>query len=478
VRRTYGRRPLLRAVGVAAVGSLAGCGGTPDGGTDGHEPDGDRADEGPEGGESSGRATTTREAGTGVRAETLADGFTSPVDVDFPTGLDRWFVVDQPGRIYLYDSGLREAPFLDLRDRIVDLRSYDERGLLGVATHPEFADNGRLFVRYSSPPRAGTPDDYSHTFVLSEFRVDPTAERGDPGDERVLLEIPEPQSNHNSGALAFGPDGSLYVGVGDGGGANDVGRGHVEDWYENNGGGNGQDVTENLLGSILRIDVDGGGDGKPYGIPDDNPLVGRAGLDEQYAWGFRNPWRMSFDTPAADASGAGRTASGGAFDCYVADVGQNRYEEVSLVEAGGNYGWNVYEGTHCFSTRSPGSPPETCPSETADGDALRAPIIEYDHGGSQPNGVAVVGGYRYHREDVPELSGAYVFADWRARGRVFTARPTDEGQWPVDVLDVSGLGPYVLAFGRDDDGSLYVLTSDQSDIAGDTGAVCRLQPDG
>ncbi|WP_423750955.1 PQQ-dependent sugar dehydrogenase [Salinirarus marinus] len=456
---------MLRAVGVAAAGSLAGCGGGGDAGGDGAT---DRTTDG---------APTSGESAAGVRAETLAEGFTSPVDVAFPAGLDRWFVADQPGRVYLYDSSLRETPFLDLRDRVVDLRGYDERGLLGVATHPAFADNGRLFARYSSPPRSGTPDGYSHTFVLSEFRVDPTARRGDPESERVLLEIPEPQSNHNGGAVAFGPDGYLYAGVGDGGGTNDVGRGHVEDWYAENRGGNGQDVTENLLGSVLRIDVDDESEGRPYGIPDGNPLVGRAGRDEQYAWGFRNPWRLSFDAPESDGSGAGQSASGRSVDFYVADVGQNRYEEVSLVEAGGNYGWNVYEGTHCFSTEPPGSPPADCPTEMPDGDPLREPIIEYDHGGDQPNGVAVVGGYRYHRDDVPELSGAYVFADWQANGRVFAARPAEEGQWPVDVHDVSGLGEYVLAFGRDDAGRLYALTSDRGDVAGETGAVVRLRPE-
>ncbi|MFB6068824.1 MAG: sorbosone dehydrogenase family protein [Halobacterium sp.] len=476
--RSYDRRTVLRGVGVAAAGGLAGCGGGDGGRNDGGDAGGSGdggASVGTAGGTTTGTSTSDG-PGAGIRAETVAEGFTSPVAVDFPAGLDRWFVADQPGRIYLYDSSLRETPFLDLRDRVVDLGGYDERGLLGVATHPAFADNGRLFVRYSSPPRDGTPDGYSHTFVLSEFRVDPTARRADPGDERVLLEIPEPQSNHNSGAVAFGPDGYLYVGVGDGGGANDVGNGHVADWYGANRGGNGQDLTENLLGSVLRIDVDAESDDRPYGIPDDNPLVGREGRDEQYAWGFRNPWRMSFDVPGPDGSGATRTVSGQGADFYVADVGQNRYEEVNLVEAGGNYGWNVYEGTHCFSTASPGSPPDACPTETPDGEALRAPIVEYDHGGDRPNGVAVVGGYRYHRDDVPELSGAYVFADWQAKGRVYAARPAASGLWPVEIHDVSGLAPYVLAFGRDEAGRLYALTSGQSTISGSTGAVVRLRP--
>jgi len=180
--------------------------------------------------------------------------------------------------------------------------------------------------------------------------------------ERTVLEIPEPQGNHNAGDLAFGPDGHLYVAVGDGGSGGDRGRGHVEDWYDANEGGNGQDVTENLLGSVLRIDVDGRDDGKAYAIPEDNPLVGREGLDEHFAWGLRNPWRMSFDGK----------------ELYVADVGQFAREEVSLVTNGGNYGWNVREGIECFGA-------DDCPDETPPdvrgGEPLVDPVVEYPHSG-------------------------------------------------------------------------------------------------
>ncbi|MFB6100999.1 MAG: sorbosone dehydrogenase family protein [Haloplanus sp.] len=442
------RRRFLCAAAGALLGGLAGCGG---GGT----------------GTPTGTVETTTTETTpptaepdrpGVGVETVADGFAAPVDVAMPAGVDRGFVADQPGQVYATDRP--DAPLLDLSDRLVDLRSGpDERGLLGLATHPAFATNGRLFVRYSAPVRSSTPPGYSHTFVLSEFHVDPTAVRASAASERVVLEIPQPQSNHNAGSLAFGPDGFLYVGVGDGGGAGDVGRGHATDWYERIRGGNGQDITSNLLGSILRIGVDTD-DG--YTIPEDNPLVGRDGRDEQWAWGFRNPWRFAVDGDAL----------------LVADVGQARYEEVNRVERGGNYGWNVHEGTHCFDPSAPPEEPAGCPSHTLSGERLLDPVVEYPHpgvgGGSKPTGIAVVGGYPY-RGPIDALDGRYVFADWQADGRLFLADPVDEGQWPLSTVAVRGSGvPFVRAFGRDPDGHLYVLTSDSAGLDGSTGALRRL----
>jgi len=400
----------------------------------------------------------------GVGVEPVADGFAAPTDVAMPAGVDRAFVADQPGRVYATDAP--DTPFLDLSDRVVDLRAGpDERGLLGLAPHPDFASNGRLFVRYSAPPRSSTPAGYSHTFVLSEFTVDPAAASASPSSERVVLEIAQPQSNHNAGSLAFGADGTLFVGVGDGGGGGDVGRGHASDWYERIRGGNGQDLTENLLGSILRIDVEG----DPYAVPDDNPLVGEDGLDEQWAWGFRNPWRFSTDGPPSTDDDA----------LLVADAGQARYEEVSRVERGENYGWNVHEGTHCFDPSAPTEEPAGCPSHTLSGAQLRDPVIEYSHpgveSGATVTGIAVVGGYRY-RGPIDEFDGRYVFADWRADGQLFVAAPTEDGPWPVSTVPIRGetVGSFVRAFGRDPDGRLYVLTSDRGGAAGSTGALHRL----
>ncbi|WP_276271620.1 PQQ-dependent sugar dehydrogenase [Haloarcula litorea] len=432
------RRRFLRAGGLG-LAALAGCG---------------RQGDGQDG--STETVTGTEDPGLAaleLGAETVATGFTSPVNV-VTTGPSTHYVVDQIGVVSAVRDGERTAA-LDLRDRMVDVGGYDERGLLGMAVHPAFDGGGRVYLRYSAPLRDGMPDGYSHTFVLSEFRLaDGTV---DPASERVLLEIPQPQSNHNAGSVAFGPDGYLYVGVGDGGGANDRGRGHVADWYDAVAGGNGQDVTENLLGSILRIDVDREGDGgRPYGVPADNPLVGTEGLPEQYAWGLRNPWRFSFGPDG---------------DFFVADVGQSRYEEVNVVEAGGNYGWNVREGTACFGA-------DSCPSETPDGTELSGPIVQYPHSGGPVSGVSVIGGYRYAGSDLPELQMRYVFADWRAEGDLFIATDSGAEQWPVTTVPVSGedVGPMVLSFGETGEGELLVCTTERGRVSGSTGAVNRLRP--
>ncbi|NHN41337.1 PQQ-dependent sugar dehydrogenase [Halorubellus sp. JP-L1] len=420
------RRDVLASAAASAsagAGALAGCLDLPFGGLDSSDADADAV----------------------VALETVAEGFGSPAAVAFRPGDDRPYVADQPGTVYRVDAD-GPTPVADLTDRVVDVGSgYTERGLLGLAFHP---DGSRAYVRYSAPRRDGTPSGYSHTFVLDELPVDDDGALA-VDDERTLLEIPQPQGNHNGGDVAFGPDDYLYVAVGDGGGGGDRGTGHVEDWYDANAGGNGQDVTENLLGSILRIDVDGSTDGKPYGIPDDNPLVDREGLPEQYAWGLRNPWRLSFDDDRLIA----------------ADVGQNRYEEVNVIEAGGNYGWNVREGRHCFDA-------EDCPTETPDGDPLVDPVLEYDH----DVGIAVVGGHVYRGSDVPAVEGQYVFGDWRQR--LFVADPTGE-TWTREDLAVApggGFDRFVLAFGADHDGELYVATDADSGPGGDSGQLSKFAP--
>jgi glucose/arabinose dehydrogenase len=457
MERTSTRRRFLRAAAVGAATGLAGCSGAPpdDGSTvDTDTPEGQSPATTPE------TATDTTATGPppeSVGLETLASGLGMPLAVAFAPDADRRYVVERGGLVRVHGpDGLRDEPFLDLRDSV---GSGGEKGLLGLALHPDFAENRRLYVRYSSPgPRPGTPREYSHTFLLSEFEATADGRRAKPESERVVLEIPQPQSNHNAGDLAFGPDGYLYVAVGDGGAGGDRGGGHVEDWYDGVRGGNGQDVTENLLGSILRIDVDGRDDGKEYAVPADNPLVGRAGLDEHYAWGFRNPWRMSFD-------GA---------DLYVGDVGQNRYEEVDLVRRGGNYGWNVMEGTHCFGT-------EDCPGETPPdvrgGEPLIDPVVEYPHSGDGVSGISVIGGCVYRGSALPSLTGRYVFADWGANGRLFVATPAgDGGLWETSVVGVAGGGRRLgraLGFGRDADGEVYVVGS-----GSDGGALYRIVPAG
>jgi len=454
------RRRFLALAGATGAVGLAGCAG-----------DAPSADQNAttETSDSGGTTAETTAGATGdslpdeVGLETLATGFEVPLDVAFAPDADRRYVADQRGRVFVNEGGsVRDEPFLDLRETVT---VGSETGLLGIALHPNFAENRRVFVRYSAPPREGTPDGYSHTFVLAEFEATANGRRAKRDSERTILEIPEPQGNHNAGSILFGPDGLLYVGVGDGGSGGDQGTGHVEDWYDAVGGGNGQDVTENLLGSVLRIDVDSepAGD-RNYAIPDDNPFAGggdgesdTAGLPEHFAWGFRNPWRMTFDRG----------------DLLVADVGQSGYEEVSLVEKGGNYGWNVKEGTHCYSA-------DDCPDRTPDdvrgGEPLVDPVIEYPHDGEGVTGVSVIGGAVYRGSAMPDLSGTYLFADLAARGRLFAATPPESrggdggaggssggDLWPTSVVNVAdddaGKVNRVYSFGRDADGEVYVLAS-------------------
>ncbi|HEX6270136.1 MAG TPA: PQQ-dependent sugar dehydrogenase [Anaerolineales bacterium] len=417
-----------------------------------------------------------------IGLELVADGFTSPVAlIPVPDGSGRLFVVDQIGliRILMPDGTLLPDPFLDISDRLVPLMSgFDERGLLGLALHPEYATNSRFFVYYSAPLREGAPAGYNHTSHISEFMaVGPNM--ADPASERILLQVDEPQFNHNAGTLAFGPsDGYLYISLGDGGGANDNQLGHVEDWYADNGGGNGQDITDNLLGSLLRIDVDGG---DPYGIPGDNPfteVMGCSdGCDEIFAYGFRNPYRFSFDM-------------GGSHALLVGDAGQALWEEVSLVEKGGNYGWNVKEGTHCFDAENNTESPAECPDTVGAGhpragDPLIDPVIEYANH-HQPGGLGavVVGGHVYRGSMLPQFRGRYIFGDWSREfiepdGSLFVAKARKKGLWQIQELLIQGnpdgrLGHYVLGFGQDLQGEVYVLTTDMTGPTGSTGQIFRL----
>lgn len=400
----------------------------------------------------------------------VAEGLNSPVAlVEAPDESERLFIVDRTGVILALsaEGELSQEPFIDLRDQMVTLREeYDERGLLGLTFHPQYASNGRLFVYYSAPATEDAPADWDHTSCLSEFRVassDPA--RADMASERVLLRVHQPQANHNGGCIVFGPDGYLYVSLGDGGGANDVGTGHPPI-------GNGQDLTT-LPGSILRIDVDRG---DPYAIPPDNPFVGQGGRDEIFAYGLRNPWRMSFD-------------AGGQHELFAADVGQNLWEEVDIITKGANYGWNIREGTHCFDPNSPDKSPDECPESGALGEPLMEPIIEYGHP-SLPGGLGtcVIGGFVYRGNAIPGLQGSYVFGDWTATwdsadGRIFVAsRPSSgDGLWQVRELSIATsddgrLGTYVLAFGQDSELELYVLTTEITGPTNHSGRVWKIVP--
>ncbi len=331
-------------------------------------------------------------------------------------GSGRLFILEQKGRIRIIENGvLLDEPFLDISDRIeVNSNGYDERGLLGLAFHPNYASNGRFFVYYSAPP---TQSSENHISVVAEYSVSDAGPNLAQSFETRLLAFSQPQFNHNGGELAFGPDGMLYIASGDGGGANDQ-HGPI---------GNGQNL-DTLLGKILRIDVD-----SPDGnlIPDDNPFVGVDGRDEIWAYGLRNPWRFSFD------SETGRL--------FCADVGQNRIEEVNIIERGGNYGWRIMEGSDCFN-------PSNCRS-----DGLILPIAEYTHGA---NRISVTGGHVYRGRQFSSMIGQYIFADFD--GDFFSLEETGADNWLLKeipwTLDRGRRLPVnVTAFVESEDGELYVL---------------------
>jgi glucose/arabinose dehydrogenase len=405
-----------------------------------------------------------------VGLEPVVEGLAAPVGlVASPTVAGRSFILEQAGRILIVDgSTLRARPFLDVSASIVTLTpDYDERGLLGLAFHPQFATNGRVFVYRSVPSKATGAD---HIDRLSEFHVNPALpDRVDRASERVILEFDQPQPNHSGGALGFGPDGLLYLGTGDGGGTGDASEGHSPQ-------GNAQDLQK-LNGKILRIDVDGKA---PYAIPADNPFAGGAGgaggagpgRPEIYAWGFRNPWRLSWEP-------------GGARRLLVSDVGYGRYEEIDAVVGGANYGWRIREGRHCLDVAQPLVTTDDCPVTGPAGEPLIDPVVEYTHAGV---GIAVVGGYVYRGTAVPALSGRYVFADlskdWTGnvpvpRGSILVADPVaaDGVPWTWNRLAVDGkplLAEFVSGMGEGNDGELYVLTRFQLGPSDTGGRLLRI----
>lgn len=414
-----------------------------------------------------------------VDMELFAEDFVSPIQVASTHNSERLYVVDQIGKIWVIDRNgfKRPTPFLDISSKLVSLNpDYDERGLLGVAFHENFKTNGRFFVYYQLPPRAGGPvpgATWNNLSRVAEFNVLPDLQRADPNSEKVILEWDDPQSNHNGGTLAFGHDHYLYISIGDGGGANDVGPGHSNDWYTVNAGGNAQNLEDNFLGKILCIDIDAG---SPYTVPATNPFVNKPGLDEIFAFGFRNPYRMSFDM-------------GESKQLIIADAGQALWEEINVGRKGANYGWNVKEGAHCFNAADNKTQLPDCPSVDDRGKRLLDPVLELRNYQNPLGGKAttVIGGYVYRGSNLKKWVGKYIFGTFSqspatADGELFMATPqfTEDatGFWEYEKIVLSSypdnLGYYLRGFGQDEDGEIYVAVSSNAGPQGNTGKIYKL----
>jgi glucose/arabinose dehydrogenase len=343
---------------------------------------------------------------TGAGLQEVASGLAFPVYLTSPPEDERLFVPEKDGRIRIIKGGvLLETPFLDITEHVSKAR---EQGLLGLAFPPDYERSGRFFIHYTNQ---------DGDTRISSFHVSADPDVADPASEVPILEVDQPFTNHNGGQILFGPDGFLYIGLGDGGSSGDP-------------GGRGQSLAD-LLGAILRIDVSAGAS---YTVPSDNPFVGTAGASpEVWSYGLRNPWRFSFDRATGDL--------------YIADVGQSNWEEVNFAAADGgagrgvNYGWRVMEGNHCYA------------ADSCDQSGLTLPVLEYDH----DQGCSITGGYVYRGSSVPALQGEYFYADF-CRGFV---RSFQAGN-PAAGMDRPTLEPAgaISSFGEDASGELYILTED------------------
>ena len=374
---------------------------------------------------------TMREAppdATTFRLELVAGGFTRPLGLT-NAGDDsgRLFLLEQGGVVHIIEGGeVLPQPFLDVSSLLPDDArggGYSERGLMGMVFHPNYAENGRFFIHYT---------DQLGTSVIAEYRVSADPNTADPASERQLLRVDHPYRNHNGGQLAFGPDGYLYIAMGDGGSANDP-LGHGQNPFS-------------LLGTIMRIDVDNVAGNEPYSIPESNPFAdGVDALPEIWAIGLRNPWRFSFDRATGDL--------------YIADVGQNAWEEINFVAAGDrggmNFGWNAYEGAHRLSGGAEPSPD------------MVPPVVEYGHG----EGCSVTGGYVYRGEAIPELEGVYLYGDW-CTGFVWGAYRDAAGAWQSVRLMQTQRS--ITSFGEDEQGELYLV--DDGGRGDNQGSVLRFVP--
>lgn len=339
-----------------------------------------------------------------IELKLIAGGLRSPVGLTHSRdATGRLFIIEQGGTIRIWQEGkVLAEPFLDIRKQV---DSGGEKGLLGLAFHPNFSKTQKFYINYTATQKG------LHTFI-SEFKTGSKKNQADPKSEKILLIIPQPYGNHNGGNIAFGPDGYLYIGMGDGGSANDP---------QNNA-----QKLSNLLGKMLRIDVNQKGQGKPYSIPPDNPFINqKAAEPEIWAYGLRNPWRFSFD----QANGL----------LYTGDVGQNTREEIDVVHKGKNYGWRIMEGTICTPRVN-----RNCQKK-----GLELPIWDYP----RSQGTAVIGGYVYRGHSISDLCGAYLYADF-GNGKIFGLKPNEEKRAAAKTLLETGR--LISSFGLDEKGEIFI----------------------
>ncbi|MES2826908.1 MAG: PQQ-dependent sugar dehydrogenase [Bacteroidota bacterium] len=362
-----------------------------------------------------------------LHVQKVSGGLLAPTALAFPAAGEIW-VTEQTGKIRVVKNGkLTDVVILDLSSKLPRIsKSYEERGLLGIALHPQFKINKKFYVFYSAPS-AGK---FNHKDVVAEYKLLPTGV-ADETTAKLILEADKPDGNHNGGCVQFGKDGYLYISFGDGGGQGDK---HGEK-------GNGQNL-DNWLGKILRVDVN---TESAYQVPKDNPFVGQSDKKpEIFAYGFRNPYRFSFDK----ATGL----------LFAGDVGQDLWEEVDIVKKGGNYGWRLMEGTHCYN-----------PATGCDITGITMPIAEYAH----REGVSITGGYVYNGKTIPLLKSKYLFADWT--GPVWYLRKAGL-KWERGKVKLQNIpeGLKITGFGEDPSGELYMLTNPDTGPGNSDGGIFKI----
>lgn len=362
------------------------------------------------------------------KAQQIIDGLQVPLDMAF-LGNDEILVAEQGGKIRLFKNGKPVAgPVLDISSKIVKLMRVDVRGLLGFAVHPKFKSNHKIYVFYSAP---ATTEKTDHKDVVAEYTLSADLTQADPNSGRILFTADEPGQGDNGGCLKFGPDGYLYIAMGDGGGGGDK-HGPI---------GNGQNMNT-LLGKILRIDVNGN---SSYTIPKDNPFVGKADVKpEIWAYGLRNSWRFSFDSKTGQL--------------FASDVGEGVWEEIDVIEKGGNYGWRMVEGDHCFN-----------PKEDCNFTGTIKPIAEYDH----KNGVCIVGGYVYNGKRLSGQKGKYFFADWTGPIYYIEKNGNDWQRGKVELQNYPS-NLRITSWGEDPSGELYVIANGGNLLSEVKGAIYKI----